>query len=433
MQKFILIILILAGILSAKNPKNVILMISDGCGYNLKYAAHYYLHGKKWSPVYEQMDLKISLSNYAQDNPHYDGNKAKADASYVNFKPTDSAASATAYACGIKTWNGFLGYNTDSVAVKNVMEYAQVKGLATGVVTSVPFSHATPAAFGAHNISRDGYQEIGFEMVESSKLDVIIGCGHPYYNAQGEALNTPDFTKAGGEATWQKIVSGTAGNDKNNDGQVDYWTFIESPAQFAAINLNNAPDRLLGIARVSSTLQEQRAGISQKVGDVPKNENVPQLNTMSMAALNTLGKNKNGFVLMIEGGAIDWASHANESARVIEEEIEFLDAVNSVVNWVEKNSSWDETLLIISADHETGYLTGVQDTFSGWTEVQSNGAGQMPGMQWNSKSHTNTLVPFFAKGAGSTELGKYADEKDPRWGAYLDNAEVGQYLINLYR
>jgi len=433
MHKIIVLILILTGILSAKDPRNVILMISDGCGYNQKYAAHYFLHGKQWSPVYEQMDLKISLSNFAQDNPQYDGKKAMAEASYVNFKPTDSAASATAYACGIKTWNGFIGVNSDSVITKNVMEYAQEKGFATGVVTSVPFSHATPAAFGAHNISRDGYEEIGYEMVQSSKLDVIIGCGHPYFNAQGEAITDPDFTKVGGESTWQKIVSGTAGNDKNLDGKMDYWTYVEAPAQFAAINKMNAPERLLGIARVNSTLQEQRPGNSIKVGDIPKNDNVPLLSTMSLSALNTMARNENGFVLMIEGGAIDWASHANESARVIEEEIEFLDAIKAVVAWVEENSSWNETLLIISADHETGYLTGPQNQFTGWTEVQSNGAGKMPGMQWNSKKHTNTLVPFFAKGAGSAELGKYANEMDPRWGAYLDNAEVGQYLISLFR
>jgi alkaline phosphatase len=79
---------------------------------------------------------------------------------------------------------------------------------------------------------------------------------------------------------------------------------------------------------------------------------------MTSAAINVLDNNPDGFFLMIEGGAADWASHANQSGRVIEEQIAFEKAIETVIEWVNKNSTWDDTLLIVTSDHETGYITG---------------------------------------------------------------------------
>ena len=107
------------------------------------------------------------------------------------------------------------------------------------------------------------------------------------------------------------------------------------------------------------------------------------------------------------------------------------------LNWVEQNSSWEETLVIVTGDHETGYLTGpnsgVQpDGNSTWNPIENRGKGNLPGMAWNSGSHTNSLIPFFARGAGSQFFHQYADEIDPMWGKYLDNAEVGKALLSMF-
>ena len=91
---------------------------------------------------------------------------------------------------------------------------------------------------------------------------------------------------------------------------------------------------------------------------MPLNTTVPGLATMTEGALNVLDNDEQGFFLMVEGGAIDWAAHANQTGRTIEEEIDFNKAVDAVIYWVQRNSNWSETVLIVTGDHETGTLYG---------------------------------------------------------------------------
>jgi alkaline phosphatase len=157
---------------------------------------------------------------------------------------------------------------------------------------------------------------------------------------------------------------------------------------------------------------------------------------MTKGALNVLDNDKDGFFLVIEGGAIDWAGHANQSGREIEEEIDFNKSVEAVINWVEKNSNWGETLLIVTGDHESGYLTGPGSGQAAgsqpvWNPLENNGAGNLPGMQWNSPEHTNSLIPFFAKGDAARLFKSYADGKDPVRGSYIDNTEIAKVIFNI--
>ena len=138
-----------------------------------------------------------------------------------------------------------------------------------------------------------------------------------------------------------------------------------------------------------------------------------------------------GFVLMVEGGAVDWAAHANQSGRVIEEEIDFNHSVEAVVEWVEKNSNWGETLVIVTGDHETGYLTG-PGSDPAWMPLVTNGAGNLPGMEWHSGDHTNSLIPFFVKGRGATLFRKDPQVlSDPVRGHYIDNTMIAEVLFGL--
>jgi alkaline phosphatase len=114
----------------------------------------------------------------------------------------------------------------------------------------------------------------------------------------------------------------------------------------------------------------------------------------------------------------------------------FNHAVAAAVQWVEQNSSWDESLVIVTGDHETGYLTGLNSGTSEaglpiWNPLQNREQGTLPGMEWHSGEHTNSLIPFFAKGAVSELLRPYADESDPVRGPYLDNTEIGKFLFSL--
>jgi alkaline phosphatase len=131
---------------------------------------------------------------------------------------------------------------------------------------------------------------------------------------------------------------------------------------------------------------------------------------------------------MIEGGATDWASHANQKGRLIEEMMSFYDAVNTVVGWVETHSNWDETLLVVTGDHETGLLWGEQP----FRPLKDNGKGILPGMNFYGGEHSNSLIPFFAKGAGSELYRNFADERDSIRGPFIQNSEVPQLIKLLW-
>lgn len=411
--------------------KNVIVMISDGCGYNQIKATDYYQYGKTGKQVYEQFPVQVGMSTYSVGS--YDPALAWESFDYVKNGPTDSAAAATAMSTGKKTYDAAIGVDFDGNDLKHLSERFEALGRSTGVVTTVQISHATPAGFVAHNASRNDYAGIANEMIKSSKTDVIMGAGNPWYNDNGKKKATAaasDYNFVGGKTTWIGLTEGTLSvADANGDGKKDPWKLIQSRSQFQKLGSGKTPDRVLGIVQAATTTQQARGGDAYADPyDVPLNKNVPTLAEMSKGALNVLDNDKDGFFLMIEGGAIDWAGHANQTGRLIEEEIDFNKAVEAVNKWVEKNSSWNETLLIVTGDHETGYLTG-PGSDPEWTPVKNKGKGRVPGVQWNSGNHTNSLTPLFAKGAGAEKLLKYADEYDPVRGEYLDNTEIAKMIF----
>lgn len=435
--------------LTADRPRNVIVMISDGMGYNHAAAANLYVHGETGRQVYEGFPFQFAMSTYSAGGD-YNPREAWADFDYVKHGYTDSAAAGTVLSTGVKTYNGAIGVGPDRKPLKHAMERAEELGKATGVVTSVQLSHATPAGFAAHNVSRSSYAEIAEEMIQRSMLDVIMGCGHPFYTNDGAPTpdgdgdgmpDARDYRYVGGEETWRALREGTAGTGvdaDHNDLADDAWTLIETRAQFRAYGLGAAPKRLIGVPRVANTLQQRRSGErNAEPFAVPFIETVPTLEEMTRAALNVLEEDPDGFVMMVEGGAVDWASHSNQSGRMVEEQIDFNLAVNAVVEWVETESDWSETLLIVTADHECGYLTRESRSEADvpWTHepLRVEGPGRMPGIQWNSGSHTNSLVPIYARGTGTELLARYLTEFDPVRGPYLDNTAVGRVLFAAMR
>jgi len=423
----------------AYRAKNVIVMISDGCGYNHIAAAGLYKYGKTGEMPFEEFPVKSFVSTYPAGGS-YDPSRIWSDFNYASEGTTDSAAAATAIATGHKTYDGaigVLGSKEKPEPVQNAVERAEELGRSTGVITTVTFSHATPAGFVAHNPSRDNYEEIAREMLLKSKADVVMGSGNPYYDYDGKKREKPSFKFVGGEDTWNAVCAGTAGADADGDGIADPWKLIQSREEFTALGSGPAPKRLLGVPCVAGTLQQGRGG-NEKADPyiVPRTQTVPTLAEMTRAAVNVLDDNKRGFFLMIEGGSIDSAAHSNESGRMIEEEIDFADAVHAVIDWVDANSSWDDTLLIVTADHETGYLTGPGSGPSAdgkpvWNPIVANGAGKLPGMEWHSGDHTNSLVPIFARGRASAALERRATWRDPVRGAYLDNTDIAKTVFEV--
>ncbi|MEM6819182.1 MAG: alkaline phosphatase [Pseudomonadota bacterium] len=457
----------------SKDPaprKNIILMISDGIGFNGWLAADYY-QGRAGVQSYQVnrpdgtesrvYGLAHSALNLVDDSgavlPSGSDPTAASGAVEQGYDPTtrwdrfanamandfdpvgesytsytDSAAAGTALMSGRKTavgrinvdWRGENPFIT-------IAERATEHGLATGAVSSVMVSHATPASVGAHNVSRNNYADIFKEMLES-ELDVIMGAGHPLYDGSGASITDEEdrqYKYVGNADTFA-----TMRTTKGSNG----FRFIDEKSDFEALARGeNIPQRVVGIARTNSTLQAARRGLAatNTPSGMAFNEEVPNLATMSVGALNVLQQDADGFFLMIEGGAVDWMGHANNMPRFIEEQVDFNLAVDAVIEWVETNSSWDDTLLIITSDHECGGIWGegtwtnssggavaaertarslkaarynpTEDVFNDFLAVQDRGEGNMPGFQWASPNHTNELVPLWAIGAGADRFDEF--------------------------
>jgi alkaline phosphatase len=420
-----------------KAVKNVIIMISDGCGANHILATDYFTNGQAGVQVYEAFPARYYVSTYSagkietDDDARYVYDPATIWSSFEALKSrvTDSAAAATAMATGIKTYNGAIGLDPNQKELRNIAADFEELGKSTGVITSVELSHATPAGFVTHHPDRRAYLEIANQMIRESATDVIMGAGNPRYNDDGEqrsSIGDDDYAFVGGRETWEALGNGSLGNDADGDGDIDQWHLIQTKVEFTALQTGTVPNRVIGVPEVYSSLQYNRSGdVNADPFVVPLLETVPSLAVMTRGALNVLDNDPDGFFLLIEGGAIDWAASNNQSGRMIEEETDFNQAAAAVADWVDANSSWSETLVIVTSDHETGYLTGTPGVYD---EVINNGQSIMPTMAWNSDSHTNQLVPIFAKGPGVDLFEKYAVGSDPVRGAYLDNTDIPKVI-----
>lgn len=415
-------------------PENIIYLVGDGMGYNHVSATNLYESGQTRYQVEGEAgtDLaeapgeavqifegdawnQLGMTTFQEGNS-YEPDRAWADHDYVMEDFTDSAASGTAMATGSKTDNGSIGVDSADTELENTSQRAKDEDKAAGVVSSVPFSHATPAAWAAHNTDRNDYHAITEEMI-TGDLDVIMGAGHPFFNSDNEPVTEANEGYMTADQ-YERLVN----------GETDF-ELVEDNADFEALANGDVEEDTdyFGLAQVSSTLQHDRSGQDTAPYQTPQND-VVDLATMTEGALNVLGQDDDGFHLMVEGGAIDWAGHANDIARDIEEVQAFNAAVETVVDWVETNSSWEETLVIVTADHETGYLMGEDEEPD--FKALTGEAGEVPAHSWYSGNHTNQVVPFFFRGAGSEDIVNATTGTDPVRGDFIDNTTVADLTLN---
>lgn len=384
-------LLLAAGLAVGEPPHNVVLMIADGAGF-----AHF-AAGRAHGPVvYDDWSVRLAICTVPA-GAAYDTARARTDPAWRRDHPTDSSAAITALSTGVKTLNGRLCVDPEDGRITPLAEVMAAAGKATGVVTTVPFDHATPAGFAVSAPDRDDYGLIARRMLHESPLMVIMGAGCPWFDDDGRRRDAPDLAWFGDAALWQDAAGGNGG-----------WTLISTRAAFQALADGPTPLRVLGLAEAAQTLQEQRGGDPLAAPfAVPRNEAVPTLEEMARGALNVVDDDPDGFCLLIEGGAVDWASHHGRYGRMVEEMVDFNQAVAAVVAWLDDRGLLDQTLIVVTADHETGDLA--RDHFQ-------------------TDDHTRALVPLFARGPGSERLTALADERDPVRGPYLHNAELGAFL-----
>lgn len=264
---------------------------------------------------------------------------------------TDSGAGATAISIGEKTFNKAIGVKKDSTSAFTLSEILHVEGYSTGVIATCGLTHATPASFYAHQPSRYMEREIAQDFY-GGFIDVAAGGDYTLFD-------TARLKKAGYSCyNYQKIK----GSDIKDNRYVLFYDTVKEVKKFA----------------------DGRG---------------PFLRNATMKAIESLSSNQKGFFLMVEGSQIDWGGHDNDLNYVITETLDFDTTIGMVANWAKING---ETLVIVTADHETGGLS-----LTGYDKVNKHTEGS-----FSTKEHTAIAVPVFAFGPGSEEfIGVYENNE----------------------
>ncbi|MDP5141417.1 alkaline phosphatase [Rheinheimera baltica] len=296
--------LLLAPSLALAAPKNIIYMIGDGMGPTYLSAYRYYQDDSS-TKVVESTIFDELWQGMASTYPD--------DDTYV----TDSAAGATALATGEKSYNGAISVNRQHIPIGTMMQLAKRLGKANGIVASSQINHATPASFLAHNKSRSNYDDIANMYVDYKingrpVADVMLGGGIKYFQRKDRDL-VSEFKQLGFQYT-------------------DSWQHLDTLTQLPALAL------------LAETALPAALNSSQNA----------QLATLTTKALKLLTPAEKGFVLMVEGSQIDWCGHDNDIACAMAEMDDFAKAIAVAKAYVDQHP---DTLLIITADHETGGMT----------------------------------------------------------------------------
>lgn len=325
--------------LEADPPRNVLILIGDGMGFQHVDAARYYA-GVPMS--FEALPYQADCTTYS-----------------ANSSVTDSAAAATAIATGVKVDNNVVSVAIpgDGLPLETLLESSQLAGQAVGLVTTTYLTHATPAAFGAHENNRGNYSQIAGDYLNGSVPNVLFGGG-------GNGLSVS--------------ASQTAG-----------YTVATDTAGFQGLDTSGA---LLSAQFGTTHLPYEYDYVS---GTYP----YPHLEDMVLTAIDALDDDPDGFFLMIEGGRIDHAAHDNNTRRMIHEVLAFSDAVQVALDWA---AARDDTLIIVTADHETGGISG----------VTNNGSGVYPTVNWTSTGHSGVPVPVYAWGVNAELVTGTLDNTD---------------------
>ena len=321
-------------------PKNVIFLIGDGMGLPQITGAMYMQNNKS---AFEQFQNIGFHKSHSSDN-----------------LVTDSAAGATAFASGVKTYNGAVGVNAKKEPVPTILEMAEKKGMATGMLVTCSVVHATPACFIAHVAGREDKEEAALGFLDTP-IDIFIGGGMNYFNKRRDGR---DLVK-----------------ELENKGYI-----ISDSSQVDIYNLNLNTKKNVGYF----TSREEPLSLYEG-----RQYALPATNKV----INFLkDRSPAGFFLMIEGSQIDWGGHANDAKYVVDEMQEFEKQINEVMDWARKDGN---TLVVVTADHETGGFA-----------IQPGSKMNDIKVAFTTKSHTALMISVFAYGPGSEAFRGIYDNTD---------------------
>ncbi len=319
-----------------KKPLNIILLIGDGMGLAQISAASVISGGLALDLI---QAIGLVKTSSADD--------------YI----TDSAAGATAYSTGEKTYNGAIGVGMDSLPRTTILELAEKNGLSTGLISTCSVTHATPASFFGHQKDREMHTQIASDLYGKG-IDFIAGTGKPYFDM----------------AKLQKEYQVSMGQGPHD--------FKVSAKHFWFFNDSIHPPKVA--------------------------ERGPWLRNATKAGMSYLAGNKKGFFLMVEGSQIDWGGHDNDLNYIVTELIDFDKAVKEAIDFAKADGN---TLVIITADHETGGLS---------LNSGSIAKRQVEG-SFASTHHSGIMVPVYAFGPGAE-----------RFQGTMENTDIFKRMRELY-
>ena len=327
-----------------KKPKNVIMMIGDGMGVAHIYAGLTANGGHLFLDNFKQIGFS----------------KTQSSNNYI----TDSAAGGTALSAGVKTFNGAIAVNPDTIPVKTILEMAEEKGMSTGLVSTSAITHATPASYIAHQASRESYENIAADFLKTD-IDVFIGGGYKHF---AQRADKRDLVKELQEKGYQVLQN------------MDEIAKVKS-------------GKLAGL-----TADEHNEVYPKREMNLPLSTQI---------ALNILDQNKKGFFIMIEGSQIDWGAHQNNTIYIVNEVLDFDRTIGKALEFAANDR---ETLIIVTADHETG----------GFALIGGDMKTGMVKGAFSTGGHTGVMVPVFAYGPGAENFT-----------GIMENADIAKKIIDL--
>lgn len=385
-----------AGLWKTQKQPNVIQLISDGFGPASETFARSYLHTKKHLAWNVTLPLDKLLVGEVRTRA-------------INSLVTDSAASATAYACGLKSVNAYIGVDSDKKPCGTVLEGAKAKGYNTALVTTSRITHATPASYSAHVDDRDAEDEIASQQIGNYMLgrqaDILWGGGLRHF--------LPNTTKPGIRTDGRNLVE--EAKERGYD----------------VINNRTAFDALQGGKRL--TLPSMALFTASHMAyEIDRNATQePSLKEMALTALNGLRNADKPYFIMIEGARIDHAAHNNDPIGHIHDILAYNEMVQAVVEWVDDNAANNphepETVVLSVADHECGGLTlGLQRS-----EDEEAWYGWRPDVLLNATHSTEFLAAQTAKWASAAnrtdaELAAYIKDEVAVKGLGIEDVQEGE-------
>lgn len=319
-----------------EKPFNIIFLVGDGMGLSQLSSAYFYGEGE---PNFSRFPI-VGLSK-TRSGSH---------------KITDSAAGATAFSCGEKTYNGAIGVAMDSSSKSTIIEDLSILGWNTGLISTSSITHATPASFYAHVESRGMQEEIAKQLVYSD-VDFFAGGGHRWFLNRLDSLNY-----------WDSLV--------------DQGFVLDTTSLYTEWNGGELKPAYLMAAD----------------GMIPKHEGRDEfLPDATQKAIDHLSAKGESFFLMVEGSQIDWGGHANDGQYLIQEVLDFDKAIGKALDFAEKQGN---TLVVVTADHECGGFAMVSELKEGpYKRVYSDYNSLVS--KFSTSGHSGTMVPVLSFGAGS--------------------------------